>query len=46
MNDKLEKDWKCKTKRKTNWKRIQSVKQVGKQSGVWKKVEKKYIFKK
>ena len=28
----------------TNWKMIQSVKQEGKQSGVWKKVGKKYFF--
>ena len=43
-DDKLEEDWKCKTRRKTNWKRIQSVKQVEKRSRVWKKMGKKYIF--
>ena len=45
-DDKLEKDWKCKARRKTNWKRIQSVKQVGKRSGVWKKMGKEYFLKK
>ena len=30
----------------TNWKMIQSVKQEGKQSGVWKKVGKKCFFEK
>ena len=37
-DDKLEEDSKCKTRRKMNWKMIQSVKQEGKRSGVWKKV--------
>ena len=44
LDDKLEEDWKCKARRKTDWKMIQSVKQVGKRSGVWKKVGKKYFF--
>ena len=43
-DDKLEGDWKCKVRRKTNRKMIQSVKQEGKQSGVLKKVGKKYFF--
>ena len=43
-DDKLEKDWKCKARRKTNWKRIQSVKQVRKRSGVWKKNGKGIFF--
>ena len=41
MDDKLEENLKCKVRRKTNWMRIQSVKQVEKRSGVWKK---KYIY--
>ena len=36
-DDKLEGDWKCKVRRKMNRKMIQSVKQEGKRSGVWKK---------
>ena len=39
----MEEDAKCKARRKTYWKMIQSVKQEGKQSGVWKKVGKKYF---
>ena len=46
MDDKLEEDWKCKARRKTNWKMIQSVKQVGKRSRVWKKVGKKFFLEK
>ena len=28
----------------TNWKMTESVKQVGKRNGFWKKMEKKYFF--
>ena len=45
-DDKLEEDWKCKVRRKTNWKMIQSVKQEGKQNGIWKKWERNIFFEK
>ena len=45
-DNKLENDWKGKERRKTNWKRIQSVNQEGKWSGVWKKWERNIFFEK
>ena len=44
-DDKLEEDSKYKARRKTNWKIIQSIKQEGKRSKVWKKKWERNILK-